>query len=65
MDYDLIQGTRIIFNLEKEVGTLCRNDMEYAKKCKELGIKNTFYFVGITKKDVKELLKNYKGKIQN
>ena len=31
----------------------------------ELGIKNTFYFVGITKKDVKELLKNYKGKIQN
>ncbi len=65
MDHDLIQGTRIIFNLEKEVGTLCCDYMEYAKKCRELGIKNTFYFVGITKKDVKELLKNYKGKIQN
>ena len=65
MDHDLIQGTRIIFNLEKEVGTLCCDYMEYAKKCKELGIKNTFYYVGMTQKDVKKLLKHYKGKIQS
>ena len=50
VDYDFMQGYRVICNLERETNVFYCNYFEYAKKCKELNIKNIFYFIGITKK---------------
>ena len=65
VDYDLIQGCRVIFNLERETNIVYCNCFEYVKKCKELNIKKTIYFIGITKKDLESFLSNYDGKIIN
>ena len=65
VDYDLMQGYRVICNLERETNVVYCNYFEYVKKCKELNIKNTFYFIGITKKDLESFLSNYDGKIIN
>ena len=65
IEYDLIKGYSVICNLETEINCNCRNYLEYAKKCKELNIKNTFYFSGITEKDLERFLSNYHGKIKN
>ena len=65
VDYDLMQGYRVICNLERETNVVYCNYFEYVKKCKELNIKNTFYFIGITKKDLECFLSNYDGKIIN
>ena len=57
VEYDFSVGARIIFNFEKKIDKNCYNYLEYAKLCKKENIKNSIFIVGVSKKDLKALLK--------
>lgn len=57
IQYDVIVGAKIIFNLEKKTDGSCYDYLEYDKICKKENIKNTIFILGISKKDSEALLK--------
>lgn len=59
---DLI-NTRVIFNFERELDHHCISFYEYSRRCMETGITRSLCIGGITRKDLKKILQNYKGKI--
>lgn len=64
IEYDLIVGGKVIFNLENCIDGDFNYYMEYVKRCKNLNIKNTVFLGGISKKDLKKLLVYCKCKIK-
>ncbi len=57
IQYDVITGSKVVFNLEKETNIDCYNYLQYIKLCKKENIKNTIFIVGISKKDLNAILK--------
>lgn len=60
---DRVKGCEVVFNLESAIDYSCNSSLIYIKKCKDIGITNTFTFAGMRVKDLNKILKQYKGKI--
>ena len=56
IQYDLVTGVKIIFNLEKETKEKCCSYIEYTKILKRENIKNTISFIGASYKEIKNIL---------
>lgn len=60
---DLIFGTQVIFNFERELGYHCNSFYEYNRGCVVAGITHSLFIIGITRRDFKKIMQNYNGKI--
>lgn len=60
---DMVKGCEVVFNLESAIDCSCNSSLIYIKKCKDMGITNTFTFAGMRIIDLNKILKQYKGKI--
>ena len=58
VQYNLFTGAQVIFNLDKKVEGEASSYLEYSKTCKKENIKNIFFTVGLSRKDLFELLQH-------
>ena len=61
---DLIYGTKVIFNLEKETQEESFDYLEYVRTAKRNNIKNTIFIIGIPMKDLESIMKYCDCKIK-
>lgn len=57
LQYDLMVGMKVIFNLGKQTDENCFDYLEYTKILKRENIKNYVGFVGGSKREIEQLLK--------
>lgn len=55
---NLLYGVTVVFNLDKPVSKACSRYLEYHQLCKKENIKNCIFFSGVSKKNLKAILKH-------
>ena len=63
VERELISGTKVIFNLEKETKEECFDYLGYTRIIKKNGIKNTIFMIGMSIKDFENKIKHWNCKI--
>lgn len=58
VQYDAIVGAHVIINLEQKTDGQCSRISEYTQLCRAQNISHTISIVGVTKKDLSDLMMN-------